>query len=402
MKEGELPFFKRYNLQFWLLCLSSFLFFASFNMIIPELPSYLTKLGGGEYKGLIISLFTLTAMISRPFSGKLTDRIGRIPVMVFGAGVSFIIALLYPVTTSIVGFFILRLLHGFSTGFKPTGTVAYIADIVPDNRRGEAMGLSGVFGSIGMAAGPAIGGELVLRFSTDVMFYVSSGMAIMSVLILIGMKETLAKPQKFRWEFMQIHRNEIIDLKAIPPMVFLLFTVVSYGVVLTIIPDLTESLGFQNKGIFFSVFVAASIAVRVVAGRISDRFGREPVLVASSILIMTSMFMIGLATDQLMFFAGAVVFGIGSGINSPTVFAWTADLSDIRNRGKGMATMFIGLEAGIFAGAFISGWIYGNNLNNISMTFYFAAWMAGLALILLLGYMYHLRRRRLQEAVRQA
>ena len=402
MKEGELPFFKRYNLQFWLLCLSSFLFFASFNMIIPELPSYLTKLGGGEYKGLIISLFTLTAMISRPFSGKLTDRIGRIPVMVFGAGVSIIIALLYPVTTSIVGFFILRLLHGFSTGFKPTGTVAYIADIVPDNRRGEAMGLSGVFGSIGMAAGPAIGGELVLRFSKDVMFYVSSGMAIMSVLILIGMKETLAKPQKFRWEFMQIHRNEIIDLKAIPPMVFLLFTVVSYGVVLTIIPDLTESLGFQNKGIFFSVFVAASIAVRVVAGRISDRFGREPVLVASSILIMPSMFMIGLATDQLMFFAGAVVFGIGSGINSPTVFAWTADLSDIRNRGKGMATMFIGLEAGIFAGAFISGWIYGNNLNNISMTFYFAAWMAGLALILLLGYMYHLRRRRLQEAVRQA
>ncbi len=58
-------------------------------MIIPELPSYLTKLGGGEYKGLIISLFTLTAMISRPFSGKLTDKIGRIPVMVLGPGCPF-------------------------------------------------------------------------------------------------------------------------------------------------------------------------------------------------------------------------------------------------------------------------------------------------------------------------
>jgi len=60
-------------------------------MIIPELPAYLTSLGGGEYKGLIISVFTLTAAISRPFSGKLADTIGRIPVMVIGAGVCFIV-----------------------------------------------------------------------------------------------------------------------------------------------------------------------------------------------------------------------------------------------------------------------------------------------------------------------
>ena len=73
-----------YGLQFWLLCLSTFLFFTSFNMIIPELPAYLTSIGGEDYKGLIISLFTLTAGISRPFSGKLADTIGRIPVMVFG------------------------------------------------------------------------------------------------------------------------------------------------------------------------------------------------------------------------------------------------------------------------------------------------------------------------------
>ena len=73
-----------FGLQFWLLCLSSFLFFSSFNMIIPELPDYLTSLGGEEYKGLIISMFTLSAGLSRPFSGKLADTIGRIPVMVFG------------------------------------------------------------------------------------------------------------------------------------------------------------------------------------------------------------------------------------------------------------------------------------------------------------------------------
>ncbi|RZK51750.1 MAG: MFS transporter, partial [Pedobacter sp.] len=93
-----------YNLQFGLVCLSSFLFSASFNMLIPELPAYLTSLGGAEYKGLIIALFTLTAGISRPFSGKLTDTIGRVPVMAVGSLVCFVCGFLYPVLTSIAGF----------------------------------------------------------------------------------------------------------------------------------------------------------------------------------------------------------------------------------------------------------------------------------------------------------
>src|SRR5688572_6248206 len=119
---------KTYSAQFWLLCLSSFFFFGSFNMILPELPDFLTNLGGSDYKGLILSLFTLTAMVSRPFSGKLADKIGRIPVMIFGSVVCVICSLVYPALTSIYGFFILRLFHGFSTGFTPTGLTAYIAD----------------------------------------------------------------------------------------------------------------------------------------------------------------------------------------------------------------------------------------------------------------------------------
>ena len=66
-----------YTRPFLLLCLSHALFAGSFNMMIPELPAYLTSLGGGEHKGLIIALFTLTAGFSRPFSGKLADTIGE-------------------------------------------------------------------------------------------------------------------------------------------------------------------------------------------------------------------------------------------------------------------------------------------------------------------------------------
>ncbi len=353
-------------------------------MIIPELPNYLTRLGGEEYKGLIISLFTLTAMISRPFSGKLTDRIGRIPVMVFGAGVCFVIGFLYPLISSVAGFLLIRLFHGFSTGFKPTGTVAYVADIVPDERRGEAMGLSGIFGTLGMSSGPSIGGAIAQHYSLDVMFYTSSAFAILSIIVLMGMKETLQKREKFRLSHLEIHRNEIIDKSAIPVAVFMMLTVYSYGVILTIIPDFSEFLGIGNKGTFFTVFTLASLVVRLVAGHVSDRYGREPVLFVSGTLFIISLLLIGFSTTQWLFFVGAVFFGLASGINTPTLFAWTIDRCKPENRGRAMSTTFIGLEAGIFLGAIISGFTYANEPANFPVTFMVPAVSCGLALVFLI------------------
>src|SRR6218665_2664021 len=100
-----------YSRQFVMLCLSSLFFASSFTMIIPELPAYLSSLGGAQYKGLIVSLFTLTAAVSRPFSGKFTDRLGRVPMMTVGSAVCLICAFLYPIFSSVFGFFFLRLMH---------------------------------------------------------------------------------------------------------------------------------------------------------------------------------------------------------------------------------------------------------------------------------------------------
>jgi len=353
-------------------------------MIIPELPDYLTSLGGAEYKGLIISLFTLTAGLSRPFSGKLTDSIGRIPVMVFGAAVCFIIGFLYPILTTVWGFLFLRFIHGFSTGFKPTGTVAYVADIVPPNRRGEAMGLSGVFGTMGMASGPAIGSAIATHFSLDAMFYTSSGAAIISVIIFIGMKETLKNPQKFSWKLLQIKKDEILEKDVWMPSVVMMLTVFSFGIILTIIPDFSEYLGMENKGTFFTVFTLASLSVRFFAGKASDIYGREEVLLFSALAYAAGMFVIGMAESQLMFFTGAVIFGLGTGMNSPTIFAWATDLSKAEYRGRAMATVFIALEVGIMFGAFFSGLIYDNNPNNFTLTFCTGGFIALLSFCVLL------------------
>ncbi len=372
-----------YHLQFGLLCLSSFLFFASFNMIIPELPAYLDSLGGGEYIGLIIALFTLTAGISRPFSGKLTDKVGRIPVMIFGAVVCFICGFLYPLAGSVFLFLLLRLFHGFSTGFKPTGTSAYVADVVPHTRRGEAMGVLGLCSSLGMASGPAIGSTLANTYSLDLMFYASSAAAILSIVILAGMQETLENPDRFRLSHLKLHRHELFEPRVIAPCIVLLLTAFSFGIVLTITPDLSDELGIENRGLFYTFFTVASVAVRFFAGKASDRFGRVQVLKVSTIVLTVSMFALGFSQSVPFFLSSAVLFGLAAGMNTPTIFAWTIDLSDEKHRGRGMATMYIALEAGIGLGAFLSGWIYGNDPSRFLYAYGLGGMLAAVAFVYL-------------------
>lgn len=372
-----------FTLDFGLLCLSSFLFFASFNMIIPELPAYLSSLGGEEYKGLIIALFTVSAGLSRPFSGKLADKIGRIPVMVFGALVSFFSSLLYPVLATVTGFLFLRFIHGFCTGFTPTGTSAYVADIVPFQRRGEAMGIQSLFGSLGMAAGPALGGYIGSIWGIQPLFYASAATSILSILILVRLKETVTDKKPFRPGLLRLNRHEIIEKRVLTPSLILFFAVFSFGIVLTITPDFSEHLGIANKGLFFAVFTLSSLGIRIVAGRTSDKYGRIPVMKVATFSMVVSMLMIGFADSKLTFLLGGVIFGAAVGMNSPTISAWTIDLSLDQFRGRALATMYIALESGIGIGAFLSGFVYANEAENFPLAFGVGAVTAGLAFILL-------------------
>ncbi|GAA4148217.1 MFS transporter [Sphingobacterium kyonggiense] len=371
-----------YTLQFGLLCLSSLLFSASFNMIIPELPNYLSSLGGAEHKGLIIGLFTLTAGISRPFSGRLTDKWGRVPVMAIGSTVCVLCGFLYPILTTVAGFFMLRLVHGFSTGFKPTATSAYIADIIPSNRWGEALGMHGLCFSIGGALGPAVGSYIAMLFGLQTMFYSSSAFAFLSIIIVMNMKETLANKERFHYRMLRISRRDIIEVRVIPAAIVTLFSYTAYGVILTLIPDWSEHLGIQNKGLFFTAYTLASIGIRMVSGKVADRYGRISVMKVGLLVVTLSALYIGYSDSIFHLVVGACIYGIGTGIFSPAVNAWTIDLSLPQYRGKAMATMYIALEAGIGAGAVFAGYIYHDHISRIPGIMY------GNAVIIFLAFLY--------------
>ncbi|NQD71481.1 MFS transporter [Sphingobacterium shayense] len=334
-------------------------------MIIPELPNHLSQMGGAEHKGLIIALFTLTAGISRPFSGKLTDKWGRVPVMAVGSVVCFFCGFLYPAVSSVAGFFLLRLIHGFSTGFKPTATSAYIADIIPSNRWGEALGMHGLCFSIGGAIGPAIGSYIATAFGINPLFYSSSVFALLSILIVMNMKETLKVKAPFSVDMLRVQRSEILEWRVLPAAIVTLLSYTGYGVILTLIPDWSDHLGIENKGVFFSAYTISSIAIRFVSGKVADRYGRIRVMYAGTFTVAVAILIIGFGDTVNGLILGAVIYGIGTGILSPAVNAWTIDLSLPQHRGRAMATMYIALEAGIGMGALAAGYVYADDIARI-------------------------------------
>lgn len=373
---------KRSSLQFVLLCSSHFLFACSFNMPIPELPAYLESMGGKEYLGLIIALTTLMAGLSRPVSGKLADRVGRIPVMIYGSMVCVVCSLLYPVLTTVGGFLFLRFLHGFSTGFKPTGASAYVADIVPENRRGQAMGVMGLCSTMGLSLGPAIGSYATTLYGLHGMFLIASLFAMVSVAILAGMKETLPQKQPFRWSALPVSRKEIFEPRAAAPAIVTFLLYVSYGAIMTLVPDLSSEVGLRNKGLFFTFFTISSVGIRMIAGKAPDQYGRIPVLKMASWIMVLSMVLIACTGSGWWLLGAALVYGLAMGLTSPATLAWTVDLAHPERRARALATMYVAMEAGIGLGALISGWWYRYAPHGIFTAF------AGMAFFSLCAFLY--------------
>lgn len=323
-------------------------------------------------------------MISRPFSGKIADKVGRIPVMVIGTSVCVVISLLYPLLSSVAGFLLLRLVHGFSTGFTPTGLTAYLADIIPFNKRGEAMGLLGTAGTVGMAAGLAIGPGIANDFGLNVMFYCSSAMAVISIGVLFGIKETLTHKHGFSAQVFKIHKRDLLEPRVLITCIVMLLTTYSYGAVFTVIPDLCTHVGIYNEGLPFMCLTIASLSVRLIAGKASDKYGRRKVLMVSSVIGAISMIILGLGSTPRDILIAVSLYGLAQGMTSPTLFAWATDLSDERFKGRGISSLYIFMELGIGIGALMSGFIYNNDSSNFFITFLTAGLLAATALLYLI------------------
>jgi MFS family permease len=380
----------KYSKNFWIMSFAMFLFMTSFNLILPELNNFITDLGGEAQKGLIISLFTISAGISRPFSGKLSDTIGRKKVMIIGVLVCFLVSVLYPLSFSVWFFLLLRFFHGFSAGFMPTGATALITDILPEHQRGRGMGIWGTFISLGIGVGQYLGSYIFMKIGITNLFMISAGTAAISMILISYVKETLPSRQKFEPKHILVTWRDVFEPTVLPSAIVMFLSAACSGIIFVLTPDMSAYLGIQNKGWFFGIYVISTIIIRLMTGSLSDRIGRRKTLIIGMLFLIVSMLLIGYANNVTTYTISAVIFGIATGISSPTFFAWTADLSLPERRGVGAGTMFIALELGIMFGSLSTMLTYNNDLKSIPYGFLVGAATALIATIYLI---WHLRKR---------
>jgi MFS family permease len=348
---------------------------ASFGMVVPELPGFLAALGRPDLIGWIIGSFTVGAFLSRFVSGRVTDEVGRRPVMVFGSWVAALAALGYLALghvgpgAAVGAFFTLRFIHGISAGFRPTGATAYVADIVPVDRRGAAMGLLGVAGNAGMAGGPALGSVLAVEWGLDAMFAVAAALGALSLALTWPLEETLEPRRKLRLADLAVWRGKPFDRAALPPSLAQIPVAFAFGAFLAVTPDFVGALGFTYKGTFNTVAVVASIAVRMVAGGWSDRWGRVPVIAVGNLLLAAGMAGMALAETAGEAIVAGIVYGASVGINAPAIFAWTADLARPGATGLALGTMMLAMEIGIGAGALFAGYLYAGEVERLAWVY---------------------------------
>ena len=361
-----------------------FFFMTSFNLILPELNNYISILDGADKKGLIITLFTISAAISRPFSGKLADTIGRKKVIYLGIICSFFVMLIYPFSNSVLFFLILRFLHGFSAGFAPTGATALLTDLIPEKSRGHAMGIWGTFISLGIGVGQTLGSWIYLSFGFTILFLIGALFSLIAFILVFWIKETLVNQQEFNFKLLRISWKDVFEPNVLPAAFVMLLSAMCSGMIFVLTPDLSTYLGISNKGFFFGIYVIATILIRLLTSSLSDRIGREKTLLIGCFILVISMLLVGTSNSIVSYIFAAIIFGIATGITSPTMFAWTADLSHEDRRGVGAGTMFIALEFGIMFGALLTLVSYDSTKSTIFLTFLIGAMMATIACIYLI------------------
>jgi MFS family permease len=246
------------------------------------------------------------------------------------------------------------------------------------------MGILGTAGAVGMAAGPAVGGMIANQFGLDAMFYCSAFSAFISIVIVLNVKETLSHKESFSLKHLKVSRHDLFEPLVIIPCMVMLLTYFSYGAVLTLLPDFGQHVGIKNKGLLFAFLTLASLLIRLIAGKASDRYGRLDVLLISTIIMTISMIVTGISSTPLLLIVGVSIYGLAQGSTSPTLLAWAIDLSHVNFKGRALASLYIFMELGIGLGAFLSGIIYSNDSSNFSIAFFTCAGLNILAFIYLI------------------
>jgi predicted MFS family arabinose efflux permease len=332
--------------------------FMSFQMLIPTLPPYIKSIGAsGTEIGLVTALFSIGAVLSRPFIGFMLEYKARKALVLIGALLLLLITFLYPLSQVVVIFLAFRLLHGLAWGWSTTVNGTAAVDVVPNSRLGEGMGYYGLSITIGMIIAPSLGIFLFQVTSFQNLVYISGALGVVA-LILLGTvhyqtPELVLNTKKEDLKFSYI--GSLVDKAGSFPALVTLMICLGYGAIVTFIVIFGEERGIDQIFLFYLTNAIMASISRPIAGKWFDQKGPRGLVLTTISITFIGMWVLSFAHSNLMIAVAGVLFGVGFGSLIPTLQSWTLSMTAPNRRGVANGMFFSSIDLGIG----ISGFVFG-------------------------------------------
>lgn len=341
MEREPKPVTSLVNRNFLLLMLCSTVSAVTFQMVIPTLPKYAVSLGVSLTEaGILSGLFSITALVVRPFSGALADRLNKKRLVIlatflmaagtFGLGLS--------ATMPMLVFF--RIIQGVGFAINGTTCIALATDFMPKGQISQGIGYFTMSNLIATTFGPALGLSLADLLGYRWVFRLAGICPLVAALLVLTVACRPADPAA-------AHPLRLQDLFAPELAPFLLFTGVfsfSNGLVNSFLALSAEERGITGYSLFFVIQSLAYFIVRPPAGRLNDRKGLAYVLIPAYFFASVTLILVGTAPNRWVLYAAAIIGAFGVGVGSPACQSECVKRMGPARRGVAVSTYYIGAD----------------------------------------------------------
>lgn len=332
--------------------------FIVFYGLVSALPLYAIGVLGrtDEDAGLLMSAFLLSAIVVRPFTGKILDVVGKRKILWISLVFYLVCTILYYFIEPFGVLLGLRFVQGIWFSIITTAGISIAADIVPTARKGAGIGYFSMSTNLAVVLGPLIALSIIQSYSFDVLFIV------LSLLMLAGVLTSLSAPADQTKASVEVSRKltlgDLFEKGALPVALLGSLIAFSYASVLSYL-----SIYAQEKNVlalasaFFLVFAAVMLITRPFTGKIFDEKGSQYILIPGFISFAIGLVILAFMNSVPQFLIAGAFIGLGYGAIVPSLQTLAVQSTKHERSGYATATFFTFFDLGIAVGSYVLGFV---------------------------------------------